>query len=386
MFSCLRSCLTTTVVLYILFGLSPTASPQAPSKTKNRVEVVFCVDTTASMKELLQTARKKIWTISNQVVAGHPTPELRIGLVAFRDRSDAKKSYVTKVYKLTNGLDNAYQWLVQLDAAGGGDHPESVNQALHEAITKINWTKGKNVLRIIFLVGDAPPHMDYKDDVSYAKTCKMAVDRGIIINTIQCGIHPLTAKHWMAISKLGQGGYIRIRYGEGDAQNVSTPYDERLATLNTKLTNSTLPFGNRRMRVQAEAKKQASLNLTQTEAAERIGYAGRLRRAASYDLLQAIKDGKLKLEELRKSDLPAALQKLNRQQQIEFLEHLKKERLKLFEAADQWGQKRYKHLFEQEVKKLNRGDLGTFEQGVLKMLRTQAKRINVRYPEWKDKK
>ncbi len=386
MYSCTRSCLAATVVLYGLLASLPMASAQTNRQAKHRIEVVFCLDTTASMKGLLNLARKKIWTISNQIVAGKPTPELRVGLVAYRDLGDVKKSYVTKTFPLTSELLSVYQSLLELEAAGGGDHPESVNQALHEAVHKMKWTKGKNVLRIIFLVGDAPPHMDYKDDVKYPKTCEIAAKRGIIINTVQCGIHPVTAKHWKAISTLAKGSYVQIGHDGGADQSQPTPYDEKLATINRELTKSTLPFGNRRMRLQAEAKRQALMNLPRAQAAERSGYVGRSRRAASYDLLQAINDGKFKLSELRKSDLPPELQKLNPKAQERYLKELEKKRNKLLKDAYKLDQKRRAYIRDKEAEKIRRGDLGTFDREVLKILQRQAKRIDVKYPAVKSKK
>src|SRR5439155_871771 len=83
-----------------------------------------------------------------------------VGLVAYRDRGDA---YITKVIDLTDDLDEVHKQLMGFKAEGGGDEPESVNQALDDAVHKVKWSTGKKTLRIIFLVGDAAPHMDYKD-------------------------------------------------------------------------------------------------------------------------------------------------------------------------------------------------------------------------------
>src|SRR6516225_4843860 len=84
------------------------------------------------------------------------------GLVAFRDKGDV---YITKVFDLSDDLDAIHGHLKTFRAEGGGDAPESVNQALDDSVNKIKWSTDKKTLRIIFLVGDAPPHMDYPDDV-----------------------------------------------------------------------------------------------------------------------------------------------------------------------------------------------------------------------------
>src|SRR5262245_19808721 len=171
--------------LLAVAGLAFAGGDAAKNPQKPQVEVVFCLDTTGSMGGLIDAAKQKIWSICNQIDGGKPTPQVRVGLVAFRDRGD---EYVTKVFDLTEDLDAIHGHLMGFRAQGGGDFPESVNQALNEAVTKITWSKNKKTLKIIFLVGDAPPHMDYPDDVKYPDTCKLAVKNDIIINTIQCGM------------------------------------------------------------------------------------------------------------------------------------------------------------------------------------------------------
>ena len=148
------------------------------------IDVVFVLDTTGSMSGLIEGAKQKIWSIADQMAGGQPSPRIRIGLVAYRDRGDA---YVTQRFDLTSDLDAVYGELMQFRAAGGGDTPESVNEALHEAVHRMSWSSQSGAYRAIFLVGDAPPHMDYGDDVPYAQTLAIARQRGIVVNTVQCG-------------------------------------------------------------------------------------------------------------------------------------------------------------------------------------------------------
>jgi len=265
------------------------AEDKAPAKKAPKVEVVFCLDTTGSMGGLIQAAKDKIWSICNQIAGGTPTPELKVGLVAYRDRGD---DYVTKVFDLSDDLDAIHGHLKKFTAGGGGDTPESVNEALHVAVNKVSWSKDRETLRIIFLVGDAPPHMDYKDDVKYPETCKLAAEREIIINTIQCGGDPACTKFWKDIAAKAEGKFVQIAQDGGVVATIETPFDKRLAEINTELAKSTLVYGDRARQQEGQAKNLAAAAAPPAVQAERAAFNAKAGgRAASYDLLDSIKRG-----------------------------------------------------------------------------------------------
>ncbi len=114
--------------------------------------------------------KEKIWSIANTLASADPAPDIRMGLVGYRDRGD---TYVTTVAPLSDDLDAVYSQLMPYQADGGGDGPESVNQALHEAVTRMAWSKpSARIYRVIFLVGAAPPRMDFRNDMSTNASAK----------------------------------------------------------------------------------------------------------------------------------------------------------------------------------------------------------------------
>ena len=227
----------------------------APSQiNRPRVEVVFCLDTTGSMGGLIDSAKQKIWSICNKIVGGQPSPQLKVGLVAYRDRGD---EYVTKTFDLSSDLDEVHSRLMRFQAAGGGDEPESVNEALHVALTNVDWSTDSNVLRIIYLVGDAPPHTDYANDISYKVSCKKAHEKGIIINTIQCGSIQSTTPFWKEIAQNADGRFVQIAQ-DGGVMTVCTPYDARLAEINAQLAQTGVVYGA--APAQAAANRHISTN------------------------------------------------------------------------------------------------------------------------------
>jgi hypothetical protein len=358
----------------------------AKKPAQPEVEVVFCLDTTGSMTGLIDAAKKKIWSISNQIAAGKPTPHLKIGLVAYRDRGDA---YITKVIDLTDDLDKVHGDLMGFQAQGGGDFPESVNQALYDAVHKIHWSNDKKTLKMIFLVGDAPPHMDYPDDVKYPQTCKEAVKRDIIINTVQCGNHPETQKYWKEICRLAEGSYVQIDAHGGPIQVVRTPYDADLAKINAKMAATTVPYGSLRLQKEAKRQAEAARALPASAAADRAGFYGASGRGgaiATYDLLDAVKSGKVRLKDLKKEELPPAMQKLTLKQQEEYLKKVEQERKELTRKAAELNQKRNAYLAEKQAEELKGRGRDSFDGQVLRILARQAARSGIHYENVEEKK
>ena len=199
---------------------------------QKKVEIVFVLDTTGSMSGLIEGAKQKIWSIASSIAQAQPAPELKMGLIGYRDRGD---NYITTRTSMTDDIDTVYEKLMGFSAGGGGDTPESVNQALFEAIERFDWSDDPSTLKIVFLVGDAPPQMNYKDDVKYQASCKLAAERGIIINTIQCGNLAGTKGHWTKISSLTNGEYAAIAQDAG-VQRITTPYDSEIRELDQELS------------------------------------------------------------------------------------------------------------------------------------------------------
>jgi Mg-chelatase subunit ChlD len=364
--------LAAAVALFAVAAARADDKPAAAPKPK--VEVVFCLDTTGSMGGLIEGAKQKIWSISNQIASGKPTPDLKIGLVAYRDRGDA---YITKVTDLTDDLDAVHDQLKGFKAQGGGDTPESVNQALDDAVNKIKWTDDAKTLKIIFLVGDAPPHMDYPDDVKYPDTCQKAAGRGIIINTVQCGGDPECRRVWQDICRKAEGEYVGIPQ-DGGVTVYSTPFDRRLDEINQELSKSTLTYGDARRQSEDKAKSEAGAKLAAPAAAERAAFNAKNGQVASYDLIDGIRKGTIKLEELKKDQLPPELRDLKPAEQKEYLDKVEKKREELRKECLELDRKRGDSIAQQQKEQATKGQ-GGFDGQVLDLLRRQAKKAGVDY-------
>ena len=236
--------------------IDPLVNQHVTTNQRPRVDVVFVLDTTGSMSDLIQTAKEKIWSIATTMASAQPTPEIRIGLVAYRDRGD---EYVTKVVDLSADLDSVYATLMDFEADGGGDTPESVNQALYDAVHRMSWSQGEQAYQAIFLVGDAPPHMDY-NEVQYPAIVASREGKGIVINTVQCGDMPFTVEPWTQIASLGHGDFFQVEQA-GGAVAFTTPYDEEIAELSAKLDDTRLYYGTDAEKEKMQAKVSATEKL-----------------------------------------------------------------------------------------------------------------------------
>ncbi len=297
-----------------------------------KVDVVFVLDTTGSMGGLIQTAKEKIWSIATTMASAQQTPEIRIGLVAYRDRGD---SYVTKVIDLSEDLDSVYAALMDFEADGGGDTPESVNKALYDAVHSMSWSQEDQVYQVIFLVGDAPPHMDY-NEVRYPEIVASALEKGIVINTIQCGDIPMTIGPWTQIARLSHGEFFQVEQS-GGAVAFTTPYDEEIAELSAKIDDTRLYYGTEEEKEKMRGKVAATEKLH-----EGASFASRARRGAfnasaggranllgHNELVAAVASGTVELDDLKEDALPEALKAMGPAEQEAFVVELAEKRADL---------------------------------------------------------
>lgn len=130
----------------------------APAPARAQLDLVFLIDATGSMADEIDKLKATLRTITAEVAALPSQPDICLGLVAYRDRGDA---FLLRSHDFTNDVQGFLQQaLGPLRAAGGGDYPEAMNEALHDTVHKLNW-RGSGTTRMVILLADAPPHLDY---------------------------------------------------------------------------------------------------------------------------------------------------------------------------------------------------------------------------------
>jgi Mg-chelatase subunit ChlD len=367
--------LSASAMLGLWQSLFATSAP--PPQSKPRIEVCFVLDTTGSMGGLIEGAKQKIWSIANEMISARPTPELKLGLIGYRDRGD---EYVVKSFSLTDDIDAIYGHLREFQAGGGGDAPESVNEALAEAIHKMPWSSDSKVLKIIFLVGDAPPHMDYPNGPKYPVLCREAAKKELIINTIQCGEMAETKPIWQEIAKLSEGSYVAISQS-GNVAVISTPMDKELSRLNERIGATLIPYGDRQLQAEVHAKYAAAKSAPVSAMADRLTYNSKTGKAVQGrgELVDALNDKTLKLEEIDQKQLPTELQKLDRNELQKRIAKARDERADLQKQIVELSKKREAYIQSENQRLAAEGKGDAFDQKVAETLHAQAAKKGISY-------
>ena len=150
----------------------------APAQ-RAQLDLVFLVDATGSMGDEIDKLKNTLRTIANEVARLPAQPDLCFGLVAYRDKGD---EYLIRSTDFTSDLGAFQGVLNQLRADGGGDYPEAMNEALHDAVHSLSW-RGNGTTRMVFLLADAPPHLDYSGP-QYDDDMQAALGKGIKVFSV----------------------------------------------------------------------------------------------------------------------------------------------------------------------------------------------------------
>ncbi len=217
----------TGTALALLLVSSPLVAQTGP-----RLDVAFLLDATGSMADEIDAVKTRIQDMISQIALGDPAPQVRFGIVAYRDRGD---QFVTQAYDLTADIDQVIANLEQIRADGGGDYPESVNEALHAVLNDLHWDAAPEVGRLVFLIADAPPHLDYADDYDYREECRQAAARGIAVHTIGAsGLDQAGEDIFRAVARSTGGQFqwlaYESRYVAQDGEEVVVVVEGRTAT------------------------------------------------------------------------------------------------------------------------------------------------------------
>jgi Mg-chelatase subunit ChlD len=188
------------------------------SSSPDSLDLMLVMDTTGSMSDELNYLKDEFKNIISTIEDMYPQISMRFGLIVYRDVGD---DYVVRHYEFTDSLEKMQDQLEKQKADGGGDYPEAMDQALEKAV-EYQW-RGKNTVRMMFLVADAPPHdnkLDRTLDAVYE-----ARQKGIHIYPLAASGVRDTAEYIMRIAGvLTHGRYLFLTDDSGIGNSHAEPH------------------------------------------------------------------------------------------------------------------------------------------------------------------
>ena len=346
-----------------------------------KMQVVFLLDATGSMSGLINAAKDKIWSIVGSFNQTNPTPEIEIGMIFYRDRGD---DFITKAIPLGTNMDELYEQLMSMQADGGGDGPESVNQALFEAVSEMAWDENsQGVYKSIFLVGDYPPHMDYQDDVKYPQSCEIANKKGIVINTILMGTNGETKVIWLAIANSTNGQFVQTDMNVNDI-SITTPYDKKISDLQYELDKTRVYYGSAEEQevmisksVQSEKIKSGSASVAAKRAEYNLSEVAKDSYYGSKELINDMEKGN-KLTDIRKEELPKNLQSMSPAQLETYVKELSDKRKSLEKEIAKLSKQRQEYINAEVSKMEEEAVESSFDNVIFKAVQSQAEEKNIK--------
>jgi hypothetical protein len=240
---------------------------------------------------------------------------------------------------------------------------------------------GRRYQTDVFLVGDAPPHMDYAQDTKYPVTLSVAKQKDIIVNAVLAGDARDTERVWRDIARNGNGRFIPIPQDGGQVVIIETPYDEDIIILQREINGTVIPYGPRAMQKRTESKtKQLSevAAAAPAQASEMASYLNKRSKATSEavtgagDLVADVSTGRSSFSAIKEEDLPDNLRAMKPEQRVEEVNKQMSQRKALNEKLAALVAKRDKYVADQRTKAPPKAS--SFDRVVEETLKAQIKR------------
>ncbi len=355
------------------------AAPQSKS-----VEIAICLDTSNSMDGLIESAKLKLWTIVNDLAKIDPTPSLRVAIYQYgNDNLNSQAGWVRQEIGLTDDLDDVYKKLNALKTRGG---TELVARVCRDALNDLKWSNRTDGLKLIFVCGNEPADQD--KEVALKDVATLAIKKGIVINTIYCGMatNPEAAL-WREFATIAGGKYLNIDQSRAQLQaRIKTPHDEALLKLNDKLNGTYLNYSGRSgaEKQMNQAKQDGNaLAAAPGAAIDRLATKNsKLYNCSAWDIIDKMKnDPQFDLKSIKEENLCEELRKIKPDDRIAYLKKKAAEREELQKEIEQLTAKRSAYIQEQIQKKPQDEKTKALDEAIRGIIREQAQAKGLNIPK-----
>ncbi len=364
---------TNVIVSLLMTVLMLTSVIFLNAKTKKpSVEIAILLDTSGSMEGLIDQAKTQLWKIVNEMATAKRdgvAPELKVALYEYGKSSlPASEGYMRMIVPLSTDLDLLSEELFKLKTNGGSEY---CGMVIGKAVKELKWSKSNKDYKVIFIAGNEP---FTQGKIDYRMTCKNAITNGIIVNTIFCGNFDSGIKtKWKDGSDLADGTYMNIDQNKKIAY-ISAPQDKELIKLGKRLNETYVSFGSVGAKMKERQKKQDknALSMSPGVMVQRsVAKSSAQYRNESWDLVDAEGTGRVKVEELKKEELPEEMKKMSVKERKVYLQKKSEERKKLQKEIKKLKLERDRYIAK---KRKESTEKDTLDSAIIGAIRKQAKK------------
>lgn len=349
------------------------AAPVTPPREKPVIQLAILLDTSNSMDGLIDQARTQLWRVVNEFATakqGGKAPELQVALFEYgNDGLPAAEGHIRLVLPLTTDLDKVSEELFALKTNGGSEY---CGQVIEVATKRLNWNASNKDLKVVFIAGNEP--FD-QGTVDFKASCKAAVTKGIVVNTIFCGsAQEGIETKWKAGAEMADGRFMSIDQNYKPPE-IAAPQDAEITRLGAEMNKTYLAFGSAGGSGKARQEAQdtnavaaaPSANVQRQVAKSQAFYSN-----ASWDLVDAKKEGAVDLDKVDVKDLPPEMQKMTPAERKAYVDQKAKDRAQIQEKIQKLDAERKKFVAE-EMKKQASGAATTLDAAIVESVREAAK-------------
>ncbi|MBL9116091.1 MAG: VWA domain-containing protein [Verrucomicrobiaceae bacterium] len=367
--SYLRQCLLALALAGNLSAHEPTKD--APADGESLVQIALLLDTSNSMDGLIEQAKTQLWKLVNEfngAKQGDKVPVVQVALYEYGNaRLSAGSNYVRQVLPLTRDLDKVSEELFKLTTNGGDEYCGAV---IREALDKLSWDSSPNTYKSIFVAGNEPFS---QGPVNPDESCRLSIQKGIVVNTVHCGDETVGVNTgWRKGAALAEGKHLNINQDKA-VVHVDAPQDKEISQLSIELNNTYIIYGakgNDGLANQAAQDKNAAMAPAAGSMVQRaISKASANYSNTGWDLVDATKRAKMKLEDVKSDELPEEMRKLKPEERQAFVDKKHEERLKIQARIQELNEARRKYVAD---KLKESGNVDTLDTAMASAIREQA--------------
>mgnify|MGYP001564242555 CR=1 FL=1 len=357
----------------------PAPTPPTTETKKPLVQIAILIDTSGSMEGLIEQAKSQLWRIVNEFAKAKQdgvTPEVQVALYEYGKSSlKSQSGWIRQIQPLTTDLDKISEELFALRTNGGDEY---CGWVIKDAVNELAWSAASDAYKAIFIAGNEP---FTQGPVNYAESCKAAITKGIIVNTIHCGAERegINTK-WKDGADLADGKYLVIDQNRA-VVSIEAPQDKEIAKLGVELNKTYLAYGvegklGAGRQVAQDANVMSLAPASGAVAQRAVAKASVNYRNSSWDLVDAVKEQKTDVAKLKAEELPAEMQKLSVDERKTYVETKSKERAEMQTKIKELNTEREKFVAARmkEVAGTN-----TLDAVVISAVREQSAKRNFKF-------